>query len=150
MRVLGDEFNVSEGTIYIRAKALNKPEAGSVSPVLIGLSSASSNVKLLIGYLKESGNFFIQTPTGFANSGVDAALGYANIAVAFRGGSILGFINGLKAYEESYTVEDFNGPMHIGSSVLGSSTNASAIFKSAFVLPAALSEAELITLTGGT
>jgi hypothetical protein len=149
VRMLGDELNANEGTIYTRVKALNKPEADSVSPVLIGLSSASSNVKLLIGYLQGSGDFFIQTPTGFTNSGVDATLGYANIAVAFRGGSILGFINGLKVYEESYTVEDFNGPMHIGSSVIGSNTNASAIFKSAFVLPAALSEAELITLTGG-
>jgi hypothetical protein len=160
-RMLGDEFNAGEFTLYCEGQQLGDT-SNFANSTFISLGGAS-NGSITFVARNDAVRFLTYNTTGGANSGyMFANMGGNNVhkmAVSWKtGNTFYGVsVNGI------YIEVPLNGQIdpdilvritvsNIFASNVGSTSNqtSSALSREIKAFPTALSEAELITLTGGT
>ena len=147
VRMLGDEFNPSEGTIYFEGVIVPSTAGGTEAfNTHFGLFISTSNrVSGLFG----DGSIRLYTGTNITDYNLSGfEVGQAvKAAISYSGQSIVLVVNGVVV---ANTTGDFDASVFDSFSVSntgGESEPSQSINRSLF--PEALSEAELITLTGG-
>jgi hypothetical protein len=156
VRTLGDEFNPEEGTLYAEAQYLN---SNTTAGGTYGLTDGTSSQRMLVAFEPSetpggSSDFitaFItdaNSVTAAIPSSVNAvASGFHKVAISYNSTSFTfavdGVIVGTASHEGVPTVDRIDGQ---GGSIGDNGT----LTKELRLFPTALSDAELITLTGGT
>ena len=149
VRTLGDEFNQNEFTVY--AEIDKYPEAGANARFL-SLSDGTSSNRIT---LREAGDTFVFVGSGNIQvipiPGVVGGI-RSKIAYSFNNATrrLIFAVNGEVIF--STTTTGFLGPVAVLRLNGGQLTThyITAVFKDLFMFPTALTDAELITLTGGT
>ena len=156
VRVLGDEFNPEEGTLYAEAQYLN---SNTTTGGTYGLTDGTSSQRMLVvfepsGAAGGSSDFITAIITD-ANSvaatipsSVNAvASGFHKVAISYNSTSFTfavdGVIVGTASHAGVPTVDRIDGQG-------GTIGNNGTLTKDLYLFPTALSDAELTTLTGGT
>jgi peptidoglycan hydrolase-like protein with peptidoglycan-binding domain len=156
VRTLGDEYNRSSFTLYIEAK-VNSRSVYTSLPHLVKLTEPSGGLTPDISIRAEaSGNKTLTLVLRGASSGTEVAdfgsfgtYGTTfKVAIAVTPTQIVGYFNGVSSFALS---GDFSSVLESVVNTLSlSSSGANITTKDLRMFPSALSEAELITLTGGT
>jgi len=156
VRVLEDEFNPEEGTLYAEAQYLN---SNTTAGGTYGLTDGTSSQRMLVvfepsGAAGGSSDFITAIITD-ANSvaatipsSVNAvASGFHKVAISYNSTSFTfavdGVIVGTASHAGVPTVDRIDGQG-------GTIGNNGTLTKDLYLFPTALSDAELTTLTGGT
>jgi len=146
VRVLGDEFNPSEGTLVAHERG-NSTTNGIASGIYWGVNNinriskgGSSGDATLTRLTIKSGSIGFNLPLG---SELKWAISYKEVGDSF------GALNGVAEFIGS-NLGSFPAERIALNQIDNTAFSFGATFKSVRYIPRALSEAELITLTGGT
>jgi hypothetical protein len=148
VRVLGDEFNPSEGTLIFKGKAPKNADvisfAGMIGPEDSQRASVYFQDASIYAQVRgNEGSTTISEPFTPGQVYV-AAVSYNNTT-----GDCVAAINGISG-TFSNTFDAAGSELLIGDQFSSSAGNLNSTLSIADYLPCALSESELITLTGGT
>ena len=156
MRVLGDEFNPDELTLYYQS-----------GTGINGFENSNTSLRLMFTIIDDSGNYIGFVPDGRFRAGKSGSLFSAPnnwtdvqsgnpfkfaIAISYLTGGVNVAINGvISSYTDTAIplVSNVLNVHTISSADPSGGSYANDTIKDFRVFPAALSEAELITLTGG-
>ena len=148
-RVLGDEFNNDEGAISSDCTV----QAGETTTRLLYVANSISSVGSFGFYVTAVGGlgFYSDLNSVVVNLNLGALLETKNIvAVSYlKNGQLILAMNGVIVHNIGFTEEVTGSRLYVGNRG-GVGQSPKTKFNSVRVFPTALSEAELITLTGGT
>jgi len=148
VRVLGDEFNPNEGTVYVEFKVLTVPLD---TTILVSFNDGTtSNRALEIGF-KDNGALQIFTSGVSPSNTLPYVVGQTyRIATSFNDTKMGVAVDGVLDSQNGAPTATGLNQIQVGKLAGLASSDATAIVKDLQYFPTALTEAELITLTGGT